>query len=412
MSLTRRDILARSITLGCSAAASPLLAPMSFAAVPSDNRLVVLILRGGTDGLDLLRPVGDPGFAALRPGLLRADEKPGIDLDGFYRLHPVLSELKGMWSSGELGFVQAVSTPYRDKRSHFDGQDLLEAGTGFDLPPQAVREGWLNRLLQVLPGTTGETAFALGLDQMKVLYGTDPVNVWTPETEITLDRSARRLLRKVAAADPDFAAAFDIAFKLTERGLGERMKDQAKAILGREKEGEALKLSLSENGHVLNARFAAERLRADARIASFSIGGWDTHRRQGEDIRKPLLQLAETLLTLKEELGRRVWNRTAVLAMTEFGRAARENGVGGTDHGTGGAMVLAGGALRGGRVYGDWPGLDEADLYDRRDLMPTADVRDYAAAAMQGLFGLDRDVLEGTIFPGLDLDDRAARIIP
>jgi uncharacterized protein (DUF1501 family) len=150
------------------------------------------------------------------------------------------------------------------------------------------------------------------------------------------------------------------------------------------------------------AAFAAERLVDDTRIAAFSLGGWDTHRRQDNALPRALGQLADAILTLQTGLGP-VWAKTAVIAMTEFGRTVRENGTQGTDHGTGGAMVLAGGAVRGGRVLGRWPGLDEADLYDRRDLLPTGDVRDYAAWALRSAFGIERAVLEGQVFPGLSL---------
>jgi len=152
------------------------------------------------------------------------------------------------------------------------------------------------------------------------------------------------------------------------------------------------------------AEFAAQRLRGDTRIVSFSLSGWDTHRGQRNAMGNLLARLSDTILTLKSGLGPD-WSRTAVLAMTEFGRTARQNGSGGTDHGTGGAMLMAGGAVRGGQVYGRWPGLSEADLYDRRDLLPTADVRAFAGSAMQGLFAQDRATIERVVFPGVDLAD-------
>jgi uncharacterized protein (DUF1501 family) len=150
--------------------------------------------------------------------------------------------------------------------------------------------------------------------------------------------------------------------------------------------------------------FTAERLRGDSRIAAFSQTGWDTHRAQGRTLVRPLTQLAATITELKAQLGP-VWSQTTVLALTEFGRTARENGSGGTDHGTGGVMLMAGGAIRGGRVFGQWPGLGESALYEARDLMPTADVRAYAAWAMRGLYGLDRSFLETTVFPGLSMGE-------
>ena len=156
------------------------------------------------------------------------------------------------------------------------------------------------------------------------------------------------------------------------------------------------------NGNVRMAEFAAERLRGDSRIAAFSVNGWDTHNNQQTALPNSLRSLSQTILALRENLGP-VWGKTTVMAMTEFGRTARLNGTRGTDHGTGGAMLLAGGALGGSRVIADWPGLSEADLYDRRDLMPTRDVRAHAAWVMRHMFGLDKRVLEQVVFPGVDL---------
>ena len=150
------------------------------------------------------------------------------------------------------------------------------------------------------------------------------------------------------------------------------------------------------------AAFAAARLREDTRIASFSINGWDTHQNQQRALKKSLGRLSEVILRLKLDLGT-VWDNTTIIAMTEFGRTARENGTKGTDHGTGGLSILAGGALRGKKVYGKWPGLRSQNLYQGRDLLPTQDVRAYAAMAIRGLFGTDISTLENYVFPGVDL---------
>ncbi|MEM7644671.1 MAG: twin-arginine translocation pathway signal, partial [Pseudomonadota bacterium] len=177
-SISRRRALS---LLGCSAAAFPLATPMSFASVPSDNRLVVIILRGGLDGLDALRPFGDPDLARLRPRFETAPGDGSPDLTGFHALHPSLAPLMPLWRQGQLGFVQAVSTPYRGKRSHFDGQDILEAGTAGDVPDMARRDGWLNRLLPLMPGAHGRTAFAIGRSEMLILRGSADHASWAPE---------------------------------------------------------------------------------------------------------------------------------------------------------------------------------------------------------------------------------------
>ena len=386
-SLSRRAFLTRSSVLGCCAAASPLMTSISFAAAPWDSRLVVIILRGGMDGLDVVQPWGAPEYADLRGKLGSGPAKGAHDLDGYFAMHRSLAPLIPLWQLGELGFVHAVATPYRNKRSHFDGQDLLEAGT-----PSlgGVRDGWLNRMLQSLPGVEGRTAYAIGHGDLKVLSGSAPVSDWSPDSNLDMSPQAVLLAQLVMEQDPAFHAALSEALNLSEDADG---SDGGMAV-PRKARGRT---------HIKIAEFAAEQLRGDTRVASFSINGWDTHNRQERSIKGALSGLAETILTLKQKLGSNVWNKTSIVAMTEFGRTVRLNGTGGTDHGTGGAMILAGGAVRGGRVLGRWPGLDEAALFERRDLMPTGDVRAPAAWMMRAMTGLNRDVLEGMIFPGLDM---------
>ncbi len=381
--MDRRFFLKGAGVLGCSAAAHPWLTTLALAEAPGDNRLVVIILRGAMDGLDVVQPRGDAGFQAARPGV----RSPAADLDGFFALNDGLSGLMPLWAASELAFVHATSTPYRDKRSHFDGQDLLEAGTGTDLFSGAQRDGWLNRLLQVLPGAGSETAWAVGREAMPVLTGTAPAQSWAPDQDLAVTAPARALLEHVYADDALFHAASHTAFGLAgmEAGKGQDVE--------------------------LIAGFVAERLRESARIAAFSLTGWDTHKGQMRGIRQPLGQLQSAILRLRDGLGPQVWGKTAVLAMTEFGRTVHENGSGGTDHGTGGAMLVAGGAVRGGMVHGRWPGLAEAERYDRRDLMPTSDVRDWAAGALMALYGIDRQVLESTVFPGLRMEAAPSLIL-
>lgn len=378
-SLSRRAFLTRSAMVGCSLAASPLLTPVSFASAPWDTRLVVIILRGGMDGLDALQPYGAPEYGDFRAGLKAGPDNGASDLDGFFALHPKLAPLMPLWRQGDLGFVHAVSTPYRDKRSHFDGQDLLEAGTS---TLGTARDGWLNRMLTQVPGVQARTAFAIGQGEMKLLSGIAPVADWSPDADLVISPQALRLAELVMQEDPAFHAALSEATMLSsgeDKGTGKARP------------------------HVKIASFAAEQLRGETRVASFSINGWDSHNRQPRTLGTALMRLSDTILTLQAELGAQIWQKTAIVAMTEFGRTVRVNGTGGTDHGTGGAMVLAGGAIRGGQVFGDWPGLTETDLYEGRDLLPTGDVRAPAAWIMRGLTGLDRGALESTVFPGLDM---------
>ena len=384
-------------SIGCSLAASPLLTPIALAQAPFDNRLVVIILRGAMDGIDAFRPLGDPDYAALRPDL---NDGQAADLNGFWALHPALEPLRPLWNAGELGVVPAVSTPYRDKRSHFDGQDMLEAG-GQALDG-TVNDGWLNRLLQTIPGAQSETAYAIGREQMQILSGPFAAARWSPEARLNISPQAERLLELVLHEDPLFREASVQAIDIASQVALSREEDAAAL---EDMAANPMMNSVASGGqHIQLAQFAAARLRGATRIASFSINGWDTHLNQQNGITRGLSRLSDTILTLRTGLGDD-WGKTAVLCLTEFGRTARQNGTRGTDHGTGGAMIYAGGAMRGGQFAGQWPGLAEAALYDRRDIMPTADVRSLAAWVMRGMFGLDRSTLEGVVFPGLELGD-------
>ena len=373
----------RAFLIGCSAAASPLLSPVTFAAAPGDNRLVVILLRGAMDGLDVVRPRGDADFATLRPKL-SADLATSPDLDGYFALHPAAAPLLPLWQAGEMAFVQAVATPYRRGRSHFVAQDALENGTGgADGQMTATRDGWLNRALSLISGARPQLAVSVGQERLLILDGAQDTGHWFPVDQSPLSAQGQALLAALHHADPLFAEPFDEAVALAQATSGQ-------------------KLPGSDLAHQALGTHVAERLLAEARIASFSIGGWDMHQNQSKTMAERLPALSETLLALKAGLGA-AWGTTLVLAMTEFGRTARENGSAGTDHGTGGMLIALGGLVRGGRVFGNWPGLGTGDLLGERDLMPTGDLRRYPAWALRSLFGVSSAGLEGAVFPGLDL---------
>ena len=414
--IDRRAMLRGLGILGCSAAAHPFMTTVTLAGADGgaplgDHRLVIIILRGAMDGLDVLRPLGERTFAGYRPTLAATQS---LDLDGFFGLHLGLSGLHPLWQSGELAFVHATSTPYRDKRSHFDGQDLLEAGTSPDLPSAHLRDGWLNRMLQSVPGLQSETAFAVGRQEMRIMRGPAPVMDWSPDTAVNLSPQAQLLLEQVYHDDPLFMAAASEAMMLSGLDLGDAMGGLAMSgdEMGSMMMAETPTLRGARLGEADRvADYAAEQLRGATRIAAFSLTGWDTHKGQGKGFGRALARLERSILRLKSGLGPEVWGKTTVLAMTEFGRTVAENGTGGTDHGTAGAMLVAGGAIRGGKIYGQWPGLEEADLFERRDLMPTSDVRAWAAHAMRGLYGFDRGLLQDKVFPGLQMGEDPGLIL-
>lgn len=398
----RREFLSNGAALGCCLAASPMLTPVTLANAPHEHRLVVIILRGGMDGLDVIRPLGDAAFPALRPDLRLNETDRGMDLDGFFALHPALAGLMPLWRAGEFAAFHAVSTPYRGKRSHFDGQDVLESGIGLE-DRQTRSDGWVNRVLQQLPGAEPETAYAIGRSDMLLTRGAAEVADWAPDAALVLSPQAQSLLEMVMHDDPLLRDATIEAIALSGTDLAAQPGRPAPR-------GGDMMNAMRENMRAARggarpasiARFAADRLRRDTRIAAFSLNGFDTHSHQDKSLPGSLERLAEAIMTLRNNLGP-VWERTTVAAMTEFGRTARLNGSGGTDHGTGGAMLLAGGAVRGGRVLTDWPGLTEADLFQGRDLRPTRDLRAPLGWLLRDLFGFEPHVIENAIFPGTEM---------
>lgn len=404
----RRQILKGGLILGCSAAAHPMMTSVTLAgsdgAAPlGDKRLVVILLRGAMDGLDLVQPVGDANWTQLRPLLSRPDVLP---LTGPFGLHPVAGELHGLWTAGELSFVHATSTPYRDKRSHFQGQDMLEAGTGNDIDPELVRDGWLNRMLQAVPGLTAETAFAIGREELKILSGTAQTRSWAPEMALNISPQMARMMETIFHDDPLFRGAGMSALTLDAMLDGEAEMAAAapdETMAEAAMTAPAAKPRRQPAAEML-ADFAVGRLRQETRIAVFSLGGWDTHGGQGNGFGDALGALQRVIMRLKTQLGPEIWGKTAVLTLTEFGRTARENGSKGTDHGTASALIAAGGAIKGGQILGQWPGLGESDLYKGRDLLPTSDVRDWTARVIMDFYGLDRGVMETSVFPGLRME--------
>lgn len=388
--IDRRTLLSATVAGAGLCAVAPGLA---LARLPGERRLVVVILRGGLDGLAAVPPYGDHHYERTRGDL--ALERPGpaggvIDLDGFFALHPALEGLHPLFTAGELALLHATAAPYR-ARSHFDAQDVLENGTG---RPRGARDGWLARAIAALDPAAARAplGLAVGPAVPLVLRGEAAVASWAPQE---LPRAEDALLAQVSAlweGDPQLGPA------LAE---GLRMRAMSDEVIGAKDNKKAGRPG--PRAFAASARVAGKMLTADdgPRIAVLEIGGWDSHANQGRDsgqLARNLDALAGGLLALKETLGS-AWRSTAVLAVTEFGRTVRPNGTKGTDHGIAGAAFALGGAVVGGRVLADWPGLGDRDLHEGRDLAPTTDLRTLFKAALIQHLGLSPRVVEAEVFP-------------
>jgi uncharacterized protein (DUF1501 family) len=363
-----------------------LIAPrIAFASVASERRFVFVIQRGAADGLNIVVPYADPAYARLR-GALAIDPAGATKLDGTFALHPSLAETAKMYATGEALFVHAVASPYRD-RSHFDGQNVLESGGS---APYQTKDGWLNRLVAMLPASTGN-AIAFAPTVPLALRGPAEVSSYAPSA---LPQAPDDLLLRVArlyARDPQLHALWVAA--LDARGL-------AADAGGRQDPASLGKLAAGFLG------------RSDGpRIAMIETGGWDTHSAQNLRLGARLKALDTMVASLRDGLGEH-WRNTTVIVATEFGRMAAANGTGGTDHGTGSAAMVLGGAVQGGRVLADWPGLARGSLYQGRDLQPTLGLDSLIAAAAGETFGIDPAQVRATLFgkdAGHGIDTRLLR---
>ena len=360
------------------------------AAGARDPRFVTIVLRGALDGLSAVAPIGDPDYADLHGtlALSQTGDHPALPLDGFFAVNPAMPNFARLFKAGQATVVHAVATGYRE-RSHFDGQDVLESGYP---GPGRTDTGWLNRALTMLPrGDRVEAkGLAVGTISPLVIRGSAPVLGWAPRMIATAgDDLARRVLDLYAHRDPMLGSALAEGLA-TERLAG---PDGTKARGGMD----------NPQGMRQAAEGAARLLAADdgPRIAALAFDGWDTHVNEGGGtgrLAQLLGGLDNALQAFETGLGDR-WTDTTIAVVTEFGRTARINGTTGTDHGTGTMAFLAGGALRGGKVIADWPGLKAAQLYDNRDLRPTTDLRAVLKGVLADQWGLGPRELADVVFP-------------
>jgi uncharacterized protein (DUF1501 family) len=358
-------------------------------AAPNSNprRLIVIFLRGAVDGLNVVVPYSDPNYYQYRPKI--AIPKPGspdgaLDLDGRFGLHPAMAPILPLWQQGSLAFVHASGLT-KEVRSHFDAQYYMETG----VPGSGRRQdGWMNRLLVEANNKSPLQAISLTANVPQILTGKMPVSSIG---------STRRSGNRQTLDRQEVSTAFDKLYSGTDiLGRNYRGGRAARTQLLQDLEAE---MKMADNGAPLPKGFAAEtrslaRLMVkDPRIqlAFLQLGGWDTHVNQGNSkglLARNLGELAQGLATLQQELGA-VYGNTQIVVMSEFGRTAKENGNGGTDHGHGNAMWLLGGATKGGKVYGQWPGLAPEQLYQGRDLNVTTDFREPIAKILTNHLGLN-----------------------
>lgn len=369
MPRSRRQLL----SLFAASAGAMFVAPeIVFARAATDRRFVFIIQRGAADGLNTVIPYADPAYAGLR-GALAVDPAAMTRLDGTFALHPALVETAKLYQGGQMLCVHAVASPYRE-RSHFDAQNVLETG---GTAPYALRDGWLNRLVGLLPRGEGH-AIAFAPTVPMALRGPAEVSSYAPSA---LPQATDDLLLRVGQlyqADSQLHALWSAAMETRVMANDRGGARQDAASLGR-----------------TAGDFLA---RPDgARIAMIETGGWDTHSGQNGRLAYGLKQLDTLIASLRDGLGP-VWDQTTVLVATEFGRTAAANGTGGTDHGTGAAAMLLGGLVNGGRVIADWPGLAPAALHDGRDLRPTMDINALVAGVAAQTFALDPGRVAATLF--------------
>lgn len=378
-------------------------APKLARAEGRDPRFLVIVLRGALDGLGMVAPVGDPRWVSLRgnSALTLEGTTPALPLDGFFALNPAMPNLHRLYRAGEATIVHAAATPYRE-RSHFDGQDVLESGLA---APGRTDTGWLNRALGAIEPSgrvdaRAREAFAMGPIAPLVVRGPAPVFSWTPpRVPPASDDTVMRLLDLYRHTDPTFARVLESRRELLamarEGGMDQQVRpDQAaqpaqvRAYFA-EAAGTAAKFLSRPNG---------------PRIGALSFDGWDTHAAEGVlNGRLALLlgALDGAIAAIEKEIGA-AWRETAVAVITEFGRTARINGTEGTDHGTATVAMLAGGALKGGRMIADWPGLKDADLHEKRDLKATTDLRAVLKGVLRDHLRVPESALTSSVFPGSD----------
>jgi uncharacterized protein (DUF1501 family) len=393
---TRRDVL-----LGSGALFAWTQMPRLARAEGRDPRMLVIVLRGALDGLGAVAPVGDPDWVALRGdrALLLDGKNPALPLDGFFALNPAMPNLYRLYKAHQATIVHATATPYRE-RSHFDGQDVLESGIA---RPGVVDSGWLNRALASLASegrvdVSGGRILGVGAVTPLVVRGQVPVMSWVPQRQLPASEDTQaRLLQLYQHTDPQLAVALQERMRLSALGFTPSADEADPAS--------SLPPGIARvRAYFAEAAGTAARLLAKSdgpRVGAMGLLGWDTHINEGAasgQLANLLGALDGAFAAIEANMGD-AWRETVVAVVTEFGRTARINGTDGTDHGTGTVALLAGGALQGGRVVADWPGLKAAQLHEGRDLKPTTDLRSVLKGLLRDHLRVEEKTLANAVFP-------------
>lgn len=386
--------------------------PSSTPASTQPRRLVVIMLRGAVDGLNVVAPYTDPHYVAMRPGIRL--QPPGVDggvldLDGQFGLHPALSPLMPYWNRGNLSFVHAAGSN-DTTRSHFDAQDYMESGTP---GRKSTPDGWMNRLLGVMRGSDASSALSnsirgisMGSSLPRIMSGAQTVTNLTSGKTATkatvLDKAnVDAAFSQLYGGNDDLSRTYQIA--------GQSRKTVRTALTSSDNDKREMMIAnngapLPHDGFIQDAASIATLLRREAQVqlVFMALGGWDTHINQGHAsglLANRLKPLGEGLSVMAEQLGD-VFQDTMIVVMSEFGRTARQNGNAGTDHGHGNVMwLMSGGQLQGRRVHGTWPGLSPDALYEGRDLAVTTDFRDVLTQVLSQHLQIPPSA-QSTVFPG------------
>jgi uncharacterized protein (DUF1501 family) len=405
MSITRRVFLRNGALAVVGTAPLPsFLTRAAFgAAVPGlrAKRLVVIFQRGAADGLNIVVPHGESNYYAMRPSI-NIPKKSVLDLDGFFGLHPAMASFQPLWNQKHLAIVHAAGSP-DPTRSHFDAQDFMESGTpGI----KVTDDGWLNRTLQALPGRSGGDnsafrAIALGPSLPRILSGKEPAVAVNNVNDFSVGGKNPN----AAPMSNTFEVMYDHSVDTVLHGTGQETFDAVRTL----KAADPAHYTPSPNANYPKGRFGdslkqlAQLIKANlgVQVAFADIGGWDHHVNEGStqgQIANVLSEFSQSISAFWTDLGD-LGEDTVVVTMSEFGRTTRENGNRGTDHGHANVMFVLGGPVEGGKVYGRWPGLDQSQLYEGRDLALTTDFRLVLSEVVSRYLG-NKDLK--TVFPGFE----------